>query len=119
MNMKKIRRILAAVIVTLLAGSSAAMAQMAPSTSSHPPAAVGAPTPSAMPGAQEILGTVKTVDQEQERITLDDGTMLTFAPSAKNALAALKAGAKIQATYVEKDGKKVITSLRVEKSPKS
>jgi len=72
-----------------------------------------------MPGAQEVQGTVKAVDKEKERITLEDGTMLTVAPSAKRALAAVKEGAKIRATYVEKGGQKVITSLRVEKPSKS
>jgi len=112
---KKTYGILAPVMATLLAGSSAALAQMAPSTPSKPPAAVEAPAPSGMPGAQEVQGTVKAVDKEKERITLEDGTMLTVAPSAKRALAAVKEGAKIRATYVEKGGQKVITSLRVEK----
>ena len=118
MNRKRMHRILATVVATLLAGSSGALAQTAPPTPGQPPA-VGAPAPSAMPGPQKVEGTVKSVDKEKESITLEDGTMLTFAPSAKTALAALKEGAKISATFVEKGGEKVVTSLRVEKPSKS
>jgi len=120
MNNRKNRYgIVGPVLATVLAGASAAWAQTGPSLLNQPLAAPGAPTPSTMPGAQEVQGTVKAVDKEKERITLDDGTMLIFAPSAKQALTALKEGAKIKATYVEKEGQKVITSLRVEKPSKS
>lgn len=72
-----------------------------------------------MPGAQEVQGTIKSMDQAKKRITLEDGTMLTLSPSVKVAPAALKKGARISALYEEKDGEKVVTSLRVEQPSKS
>jgi Cu/Ag efflux protein CusF len=119
MTIKKSHRILAAVFGTLLAGSSAALAQPVPGMPSQPPEIIAAPAPSAMPGAQEVQGTIKSMDQAKKRITLEDGTMLTLSPSVKMAPAALKKGARISAVYEEKDGEKVVTSLRVEQPSKS
>ena len=51
-------------------------------------------------------------------MTLDDGTTLTIPNSVKVAPNTLK-GAKVNATYEEKGGKRVVTSLRVEPASKS
>jgi len=38
-------------------------------------------------------------------------------PKSQAHLGELKAGTKIKATYVERDGKKIVTSLRVTEGP--
>ena len=59
------------------------------------------------------------MDQAKKRIMLEDGTLLTLSPSAKVAPTALKKAAKVSATYEERAGEKVVTSLRVEPPSKS
>jgi Cu/Ag efflux protein CusF len=75
--------------------------------------------PGTMPGTMkgpEIEGRVRDVRGEQ--ITLNDGTTLTV-PKSQAKLGELKAGAKIKATYEERDGKKIVTSLQVTEGPQT
>lgn len=79
--------------------------------------AVAAQAQTTKPGTMkgpEIEGRVRDVRGEQ--ITLNDGTMLTV-PKSQAKLGELKAGAKIKATYEERDGKKIVTSLQVTEGP--
>lgn len=63
--------------------------------------------------AAQIEGTVKSVDVTGRIITLDDGTTLTLAPTSAVDRQALRQGAAVIASYDEKDGKKVVTALKV------
>ena len=53
-----------------------------------------------------------------EQITLNDGSALTV-PKSQAKLEELKAGSKIKATYEERGGKKIVTSLRVTEGPQA
>lgn len=64
----------------------------------------------------EVEGRVR--DVRGELVTLDDGTMLTV-PKSQAKLGELKAGNKIKATHQERDGKKIVTSLRITEGPQA
>jgi len=51
-------------------------------------------------------------------VTLDDGTELTIPPTVSIPRGTLKEGAMVKASFEEQGGKKVVTSLEVEKSQK-
>lgn len=63
--------------------------------------------------AQTIEGKIMSVDPSGEMVTLFDGTKLMIPPDLKVLRDALKKGATIKATYVEKGGQKVVTSIVV------
>jgi len=115
----KVNRTFATVVALTLLGSGAAWAQMTPSTQSQSPAMDKAPAQSMKPAEKEIQGTIKSVDQTKKTVTLDDGTTLAIPAAVKIAPGALKKGAKVSATYEERDGKRVVTSLHLESAPKS
>jgi uncharacterized protein DUF1344 len=109
--------------VTLLALSMAgtyAWAQTVPSSPDQvgPPAQV-APSDSRAPQAKEIQGKVKTLDRSKNTVTLEDGTRLMIPESIKVSSGTLKKGAMVIATYEEKDGQKVVTSILVQPPSKS
>lgn len=64
----------------------------------------------------EITGQVQ--DVKGEHITLADGTVLTV-PKTQAKAAEIKTGNKIKATYEEKGGKKVVTSLQIVAGPQT
>jgi Cu/Ag efflux protein CusF len=81
--------------------------------------ALGAQAQSTMPGTMkgpEVEGRVRDVRGGQ--VTLSDGTTLTV-PKSQAKLGELKAGSKIKATYEERDGKKIVTSLRITEGPQT
>jgi uncharacterized protein DUF1344 len=109
--------------VTLLALSMAgtcAWAQTMPSTRDQagPPAQV-APSDSGAPQAKEIQGKVKALDRSKKTVTLEDGTKLMIPESIQVTSGSLKKGAMVIATYEEKDGQKVVTSILVQPPSKS
>jgi len=61
--------------------------------------------------AAEVSGKVQKVDMVDRIVVLEDGTELWVADSV--ALAGLKEGATIKASYEDKDGKKVVTQMEV------
>ena len=61
--------------------------------------------------AEDITGKVQTVDQAERAFTLDDGSKLWVAEGV--SMDALKEGASVKASYEERDGKKVATSVEV------
>ena len=63
--------------------------------------------------AKQVQGAVKSVDPAKKMVTLEDGTMLMVSDAAK--LKELKPGTKIKASYDEKGGQKVTTSIEVMK----
>jgi Cu/Ag efflux protein CusF len=63
-------------------------------------------------GAGEVTGKIQAVDSTERVVTLDDGTKLWIAEGV--SIDNLKEGAKVKASYEERDGKNVVTSLDVE-----
>jgi Cu/Ag efflux protein CusF len=110
----KLIRTFAIVVALSILGSGAAWAQMAPSAQDQPATMDKAPTLSTMPEAKEIRGAIKSVDRSKKTVTLEDGTTLAIPASVKVAPDALKKGARVSATYEEKAGQRVVTSLHVE-----
>jgi hypothetical protein len=115
----KLNGTFAAVMALSVLGSAAAWAQMTPSAQSQPPAMDKSPAQTIKPEAKEIEGTIKSVDRTKKTVTLEDGTTLAIPGSVKVAPDALKKGAKVSATYEEKGGQRVVTSLHVEPPSKS
>ncbi|MBI2202305.1 MAG: DUF1344 domain-containing protein [Candidatus Rokubacteria bacterium] len=62
--------------------------------------------------AEQIQGTVKSVDAVERTFTLDNGTQVWVAEGV--SMDALKEGASVKATYEERDDKKVVTTIEVE-----
>ena len=63
-------------------------------------------------GAGEVTGKIQAVDSAERVITLDDGTKLWIAEGV--SIDNLREGARVKASYEERDGKNVVTSLDVE-----
>ena len=62
--------------------------------------------------AGEATGTVQAVDPAERVIMLEDGTKLWIAEGLP--MDNLKEGAKVKASYEERDGKKIVSSIEVE-----
>jgi Cu/Ag efflux protein CusF len=91
---------------------AAALTVLACSGMSIPGAQAQQPTmqqPGTMKGP-EVEGRVRDVKGDQ--VTLNDGTQLTV-PKSQAQMGELKPGSVIKATYRERDGKKIVTSLRI------
>ena len=61
--------------------------------------------------AEELIGKIQKVDQDQKMFVLEDGTEL-WAPAGMS-LAQLSQGTKVKAAFEEKDGKKVVITIEV------
>lgn len=61
--------------------------------------------------AEDIEGKIQSVDTSDRVIVLEDGTRLWVAEG--QAMDDLKEGAKVKASYEERDGKKVLTGIEV------
>jgi flagellar hook assembly protein FlgD len=68
-----------------------------------------------MVSAAEISGKVQAVDPAGKSVTLDNGAILMIPASAKVDKKALAPGTAVKASYDEKNGQKVVTSLQVTK----
>ena len=66
-------------------------------------------------GMQQIEGAIKSVDSSGRMVTLDDGTQLTIPPTVNVPRESLKEGAVVKASFEEKGGQNVVTSLEVQK----
>jgi Cu/Ag efflux protein CusF len=64
-------------------------------------------------GAKQVTGAVKSVDQAKKMVTLEDGTSLMVSDAAQ--LKDIKPGAMVKASYSEKNGQKMATSIEVMK----
>jgi Cu/Ag efflux protein CusF len=72
------------------------------------------PKPDASMGAaKQVTGAVKSVDQAKKMVTLEDGTSLMVSDAAQ--LKDIKPGAMVKASYSEKGGQKMATSIEVMK----
>ena len=63
--------------------------------------------------AAEVTGTVQAVDPAGKSITLDNGTTLMIPATAKVDRKALTPGAEVKASYQERDGHKVASSIQI------
>jgi len=67
-----------------------------------------------MARAEDVLeGKIKSVDPSGKMVTLEDGTKLTIPPTLAIEKTALQPGTNVMASYEEKSGQKVATSLIV------
>ncbi len=69
------------------------------------------------PGAEkqmEVEGKILNVHPSGEKLMLEDGTLLTIPPTVGVKQGALKEGAKIKASFEERDGQNVVTSIEVQ-----
>jgi Cu/Ag efflux protein CusF len=71
------------------------------------------PADSSMGMSKQVTGAVKSVDQAKKMVTLDDGTSLMVSDAAQ--LKDIKPGAMVKASYSEKGGMKMATSIEVMK----
>lgn len=76
----------------------------------QPGGSYGAP---GMTNAQQIEGTVKSVDPSGRVLMLEDGTQLMIPPTIKVQREALREGAVVKASFEERGGQKVVTSMEV------
>lgn len=70
--------------------------------------------------AQQVEGTIQTIDAMGKEIVLDNGSRVAVTDDTKimqegkeGRLEDLKPGGKVKASYEEKDGKNVATMLEV------
>ena len=61
--------------------------------------------------AGQVGGKIQKVDPADRIFVLEDGTQLWMAEGV--SMDALKEGASVKATYEERDGKKIVTSIEV------
>ena len=61
--------------------------------------------------AAEIQGKIKSVDTTEKSFVLEDGTKIWLGDGV--AVDTLKEGAEVTASFAEKDGKNVATSVEV------
>ena len=76
----------------------------------QPGGSQGAP---GMGNAKQIEGTVKSVDPSGRVLMLEDGTQLMIPPAVGVQREALREGAIVKASFEERDGQKVVTSMEV------
>jgi hypothetical protein len=63
--------------------------------------------------AAEIQGKIQSVDPSDRSVMLDNGTKLWVAEGV--SMDSLQAGADVKASYEERDGKNIATSVEVSK----
>jgi Cu/Ag efflux protein CusF len=63
--------------------------------------------------AAEIEGTVQSIDMNSKAITLGDGTTIMVVDAAQ--LQNVKPGMNVKASYEERAGQKIATSIKVER----
>ena len=110
MKTNNLRRILL-VLVTLLVAMPVGWV-----SDVHAQATPGAQAPPAAGKMQQVEGKIKSLDPSGRMLTLEDGTQLTIPPSV-NPRGTLKEGAIVKASFEERSGQKVVTSLEVQAGP--
>ena len=111
--MKRVLSVIVALFVMVsMVWTAETLAQMQPLP--------GPGAPGAAPGAEkgqtkDIEGKIKSVEPSgaNTKVALDDGTQLMIPASLKVQRAALKEGATVKASFEEKGGLKVVTSIEV------
>jgi hypothetical protein len=85
-------------------------------TSKTPAPETGGRRQGAAPGAgsmQLAQGTIKRMDASGRILTLDDGTELTIPSSVNVPKGLLKEGTFVKASFEERGGRNIVTSLEV------
>lgn len=109
---------LALLAILLVVGPPAWAQNTPPMPMTLGPAVEPTPAEPRDPQAMAVQGRIKSLDQSGKTLTLEDGTTLAIPESV--ATNALEEGARVIATYEEKNGQKVATSvIRVRSSPPS
>ena len=67
---------------------------------------------STIAAAGEVTGKIQAVDATERVLTLEDGTKLWLTEGV--SIDQLQEGARVKASYEERDGKNVVTSLDIE-----
>jgi hypothetical protein len=83
----------------------------------HAQATPGYQGPSAAGTMQRVEGKIKSLDPSGRMLTLEDGTQLTIPPTVNVPAGTLKEGAIVKASFEERSGQKVVTSLEVKAGP--
>ncbi len=108
--MKRLRRaypiLMALLLVLEVRSASVIQAQGASGTPGVPAAPTAGRT-------TDIEGKIKAVDPTGNKVLLDDGTQLMIPATVSIPKGKLKEGATVKASYEEKDGQKVVTSMEV------
>ncbi len=105
------KRTLSILVVILLASVMSAAPVMAQAPQPYPqmPGGSGAPAEA----KKQVEGTIKSVDPDGGVVTLDDGTKLMIPASLRTQRGALKEGAMVKASYEDRGGQKIVTSIEV------
>lgn len=64
--------------------------------------------------AADVQGKIKSVDRTGRMVMLEDVMQLMIPPTVQVAREDLKPGADVQASYEDKGGQKVVTSIEVQ-----
>jgi len=80
----------------------------------HAQATPGYQGPPSAGAMQQVEGKIKSLDPSGKMLTLEDGTQLTIPPTVSVQRGALKEGAMVKASFEEKGGQKIVTSLQVQ-----
>jgi len=107
------RRALAVLTALLFVVGWAGVTMAQAPTPGAPPGAPAQPCAAKPGAAKEVEGKVTAVDPDGKMVMLDDGTQLEIPATVKVDKKALKPGATVKASYEEKEGKKVVTSIEV------
>lgn len=105
------KRTVSILVVVLLAASVMSAAHVTAQGLPYPgmPSGSGAPAEA----KKQIEGTIKSVDPDGGVVTLGDGTRLMIPASVRIQRDALKEGAAVKASYEERGGQKIVTSIEV------
>jgi hypothetical protein len=99
-------------LVVIAVGPALAQTPIAPSIGGGQPTELQVPPPAMTGDAKRVEGKIQAV--REDTVTLADGTQLTIPANQSRQREDLKPGASVKASFVEKGGQKVVTSIQVE-----
>jgi hypothetical protein len=111
MNLNKPSRMLLILMALLVAIPIGWVGEIQAQTG--PQGSPGAPGAGSMMQKQ-VQGKIASMDPSGKKLTLEDGTQLTIPPNVNVQRGALQEGAIVKASFEERDGQKIVTSLEVQ-----
>jgi Protein of unknown function (DUF1344) len=99
-------------LVVMAVGPALAQTPVAPSAGGAQTPALQVPPPAMTGDAKRVEGKIQEVTGDT--VTLADGTKLTIPANRSGQRDDLKPGASVKASFEEKGGQKVVTSIQVE-----
>jgi Protein of unknown function (DUF1344) len=99
-------------LVVMAVGPALAQTPVAPSAGGAQTPALQVPPPAMTGDAKRVEGKIQEVTGNT--VTLADGTKLTIPANRSGQRDDLKPGASVKASFEEKGGQKVVTSIQVE-----